>query len=73
MNDHEFQDALKTLLGEIACMDADDLDQFDLPDDLGGIEHVRTFEEAGVLTQNAGLVIELADGSQWQVTIVRSR
>jgi len=73
MNDHEFQDALKTLLDEIACMDADDLDQFDLPDDLGGIEHVRTFEEAGVLTQNAGLVIELADGSQWQVTIVRSR
>jgi len=73
MNDHEFQDALKPLLDEIACMDADDLDQFDLPDDLGGIEHVRTFEEAGVLTQNAGLVIELADGSQWQVTIVRSR
>ena len=73
MNDHEFQDALKTLLDEIACMDADDLDQFDLPDDLGGIERVRTFEEAGVLTQNAGLVIELTDGSQWQVTIVRSR
>jgi len=73
MNDHEFQDALKTLLDEIACMDADDLDQFDLPDDLGGIDHVRTFDEAGVLTQNAGLVIEMADRSEWQVTVVRSR
>ena len=73
MNDHEFQDALKALLNEIACMDGDDLDQFDLPDDLGGIEHVRTFEEAGVLTQNAGLVIEMADRSEWQVTVVRSR
>jgi len=73
MNDHEFQDALKTLLDEIACMDADDLDQFDLPQDLGEVEHVRTFEEAGVLTQNAGLVIETADGSELQVTIVRSR
>ena len=73
MNDHEFQDALKALLDEIACMDSDDLDQFDLPHDLGGLENVRTFEEAGVLTQNAGLVIETADGSEWQVTIVRSR
>ena len=54
-------------------MDADDLDQFDLPQDLGEVEHVRTFEEAGVLTQNAGLVIETADGSELQVTIVRSR
>jgi len=73
MNDHEFQDALKALLDEVACMDSDDLEQFDLPDDLGGIKSVRTFEEAGVLTQNAGLVIETADGSEWQVTIVRSR
>jgi len=73
MNDHEFQDALKALLDEIACMDGDDLEQFDLPDDLGGIEHVRTFDEAGVLTQNAGLVIEMADRSEWQVTVVRSR
>jgi hypothetical protein len=73
MSDHEFQDALKALLDEIACMDSDDLEQFDLPDDLGGIEHVRTFEEAGVLTQNAGLVISMADRSEWQVTVVRSR
>jgi len=73
MNDHEFQDALKALLDEIACMDGDDLEQFDLPDDLDGIEHVRTFVEAGVLTQNAGLVIEMADRSEWQVTVVRSR
>jgi len=73
MNDHEFQDALKALLDEVACMDGHDLEQFDLPHDLGGIEHVRTFDEAGVLTQNAGLVIAMADRSEWQVTVVRSR
>ena len=73
MNDHEFQDALKALLDEITCMDGDDLEQFDLPDDLGEIESVRTFDEAGVLTQNAGLVIAMADRSEWQVTVVRSR
>jgi len=73
VNDHEFQDTLKALLDEVACMDSDDLEQFDLPEDLGRIENIRTFQEAGVLTQNAGLVIEAADGSEWQVTIVRSR
>ena len=73
MNETGLQDALKTLLDEIAFMDGDDLEQFDLPDDLGGIEYVRTFQEAGVLTQNAGLVIKMADRIEWQVTVVRSR
>lgn len=34
---------------------------------------VRTFEEAGVLTMNKGLVVRLPDGSEFQLTIVRSR
>lgn len=34
---------------------------------------VRTFENAGVLTYNKGLVITLPDGSEYQLTIVRSR
>jgi len=73
MNDHEFQDTLRRLLNEIACMEADDLDQSGLPQDLGGIEDVRTFDEADVLTQNAGLVIEMADRTEFQITIIRSR
>ena len=72
MNDHEFQDALKALLDEIACMDAEDLEQFGLPEDLGGIENVRTFAEAGLLTDNAGLVVETGSG-EYQLTVVRSR
>ncbi len=32
-----------------------------------------TFEDAGVLTSNAGLVLRTADGSEFQVTVVRSR
>lgn len=32
----------------------------------------RTFEEAGLLTGNSGLVVQLADGSEFQVTVVRS-
>jgi hypothetical protein len=40
-----------------------------------GIEVARAenFGERGVLTQNAGLVLTLADGTEYQVTIVRSR
>lgn len=33
---------------------------------------IRSFEELGLLTSNTGLVIALADGSEFQVTIVRS-
>jgi hypothetical protein len=35
--------------------------------------HIQSFEEAGVLTYNKGLVIRTKDGSEFQVTIVRSR
>jgi hypothetical protein len=40
-----------------------------------GIEVTRAenFGERGVLTQNAGLVLTLADGAEYQVTVVRSR
>jgi hypothetical protein len=38
----------------------------------GGIR-IRSFEEAGLLTANEGLVLRLSDGAEFQVTIVRSR
>ena len=34
---------------------------------------VRTFESAGVMTYNKGLVISLPDGTEFQLTIVQSR
>lgn len=43
--------------------------------DIEGVEisGVETFQEAGVLTQANGLVLRLADGSEFQLTIVKSR
>jgi hypothetical protein len=38
-----------------------------------GIKSVRTYEEAMILTHNRGLVVNLVDGTQFQVTIVQSR
>ena len=73
MNETELQDALNTLLQEMACMDTEDLDQFDMPRELAQIERVSTFDEAGVMTRDAGLVITTNDGCCFQLTIVQSR
>jgi hypothetical protein len=34
---------------------------------------VRSFEEAGVLTMNAGLVLRTPDGQEYQISVARSR
>jgi len=73
MNETELQDALRNLLQELSYMDTEDLDQFDMPGELAGIERTSTFDEAGVLTRDAGLVITTPDGSEFQLTIVQSR
>ncbi len=36
------------------------------------IEKVLSFREAGVLTRDAGVVVTLADGREYQITVVRS-
>ncbi len=63
--DEQLQECLrKLLLGEAY----EDVITDELEDLL-----MRSFAEAGVLTCNKGLVITLADGSEYQLTIVRSR
>lgn len=37
------------------------------------IDYIRSFNEAGILSMNKGLVITMGDGSQFQLTIVKSR
>jgi hypothetical protein len=39
---------------------------------LSGVS-VRTFADAGLFTHNTGLVIRLADDTEFQLTIIRSR
>jgi len=41
--------------------------------DPDGVRSARPFEELGVLTRNAGLVVRMDDGSEYQITVVRSR
>lgn len=37
------------------------------------LRNTRSYEEAGMLTNDAGLVIYLNDGSEFQVTVVQRR
>jgi hypothetical protein len=64
MSEQEFEDALRDVIEE----------RFYEDDDAQGAQRFRafvtTFEEAGVLTRNRGLVVTLADGSSFQLTIV---
>jgi len=53
-----------------AVLDAQDSGSLDLADHVTGL---ATFEESGVLTRDDGLVLRLADGSEFQLTVVQSR
>ena len=41
-----------------------------LPED---VVRVDTFENAGIMTNNRGLVVKMTDGSEFQITIIRSK
>ncbi len=62
MPEKKFQDLIQTIL-------RDDLEV----EPSYYITSVRTFEEAGVPGEERGLVITMADGSEFRITIVRSR
>lgn len=42
-------------------------------EDAPGIRRTESFEEAGVLTRDAGFLITATNGYEYQITIVRSR
>jgi hypothetical protein len=45
----------------------------DMVSDLDDLASVTTFERAGLLTNNAGIVLRFGDGSVFQISIVQSR
>lgn len=58
----------------------DKMSEHDVIDQIGemlyGIEEITricTFEEAGLMTNNKGLVIRYDDGTEFQVTVVQSK
>jgi len=43
----------------------------DVPD--RAVRDAVSYQDAGILTNNAGLVVRMDDGSEYQITVVRSR
>ena len=83
LNEKDLQDGLMNVIEALVDArdemegDDDDIALADLARDMvaeiEGITTVATFEDAALLTGNAGLVIRTADGSEFQITIVKSR
>ena len=59
---------LQDILAQLAFEGGEDGEAI-LPD----AEHSGTFEEMGIMTRNKGVVFRFEDGSEFQVTIIRSR
>lgn len=72
MSESEFTEALQDVLGNVACLDSEEAENLGFPADFLCAEN-PTFAQAGLLTGNHGLVMQLRDGSEFQITIVRSK
>ena len=62
-----FEEALRVSIGQIED------DEVTVPDALRELIRVESFADAGVLTDNDGLVLRFRDGSEWQLSLVQSR
>jgi len=62
-----FEEALGVSIGQIED------DEVTVPDALRELIRVESFADAGVLTDNDGLVLRFRDGSEWQLSLIQSR
>ncbi|MGI6189769.1 MAG: hypothetical protein GX041_09950 [Clostridiales bacterium] len=44
-----------------------------LEEELTEESRIQTFQEAGLLTRDKGLVIRLPDGNEFQITVIQSK
>ena len=65
MTDQRFQDCLYILMEAVSFGNHDDWDG-------EPISQVRSFADMDILTGNKGLVVRLKDGTEFQVTVVKS-
>jgi hypothetical protein len=62
--EQDFEECLKDIL-----LDQETLEAEDGPE----VSQVDTFENAGILTRNRGLVVRLRNGAEFQLCIVQSQ
>ncbi len=62
------EDVEELLQAAIECLESLDAD-FEGP----YVDTIRTFEETGIASENRGLVVPFEDGSEFHVTIAKSK
>lgn len=72
MTEQELEENLLMLFDEIGSLAEDNCTELETPVDFLKGGSIKTFENAMLLTDNKGLIFRLADGSEFQLTIVRS-
>ena len=75
MTARALSELLKSLLNEIAECRLDDVLAISDLDEKGQLSECQaeTFRECGLLIGNDGIVLSMVDGSEFQITVVRSR
>ena len=66
MDAKQFAASLRVLIDEEADEVSEDFNN-------QTVKSVRTYPEVGMLTNDAGLVVTMKDGSEFQLTVVQSR
>ena len=64
-----FESEMTRFIEEALYQHADDLNG----DESEQVRNILTFSEAGVFTNDQGLVIRMCNGHEFQVTVVRSK
>jgi hypothetical protein len=72
LNAQQVSDNLTVLLNTMSFMDDGDLESAGL-DGLLNVNRVTSYTNGGVLTRDAGFTLTLDNGSEYQITVVRSR
>ena len=65
--EREWEENIKELIINNSTLECDELEAV-----VRDVTSVSTFNEAGMLTYNHGVVVDLEDGKQIQITIVRT-
>ena len=77
MTDKDMQQHLYDLLAAVTLADSTDSQEISVPHQLldseTGIDWVSTFAEAGVLTNDAGVVVRMKDKREFCIKITQSR
>jgi len=66
MDEQKLQDILIALLEDVIDGKMDDV----YADELSDVKSITSFDQAGLLTDNKGLVLKCKSGTEFQLTIV---